>query len=90
MKEQDIPMLHDWLNRPHIVEWWGGGEVPPTIDTVVKKYLPRIGGQQSVKPYIAILGEEPIGYAQSYVAAESPAVYMRQTREEYERRQLSV
>lgn len=24
MSEEDIPMLHDWLGRPHIVEWWGG------------------------------------------------------------------
>ncbi|MBY9949081.1 GNAT family N-acetyltransferase, partial [Pseudomonas aeruginosa] len=23
MTERDLPMLHDWLNRPHIVEWWG-------------------------------------------------------------------
>ncbi|HCF9651648.1 TPA: AAC(6')-Ib family aminoglycoside 6'-N-acetyltransferase, partial [Pseudomonas aeruginosa] len=23
MTEHDLPMLHDWLNRPHIVEWWG-------------------------------------------------------------------
>ncbi|MDF4391239.1 GNAT family N-acetyltransferase, partial [Vibrio parahaemolyticus] len=26
MTERDLPMLHDWLNRPHIVEWWGGDE----------------------------------------------------------------
>lgn len=29
MTEHDIHMLHDWLNRPHIVEWWGG-ERPTT------------------------------------------------------------
>lgn len=22
MTERDLPMLHDWLNRPHIVECW--------------------------------------------------------------------
>ena len=25
-------MLHDWLNRPHIVEWWGNER--PSMDEV--------------------------------------------------------
>ncbi len=68
MTEHDLPMLHDWLNRPHIVEWWGGEDQRPTLDEVRQHYLPRTLGQESVTPYIAMLGEEPIGYAQSYVA----------------------
>ena len=71
MTEHDPPMLHDWLNRPHIVEWWGGEEERPTLDEVVEHYLPRVMAQDSVAPYIAMLGEEPIGYAQSYVALGS-------------------
>ncbi len=71
MTEQDLPMLHDWLNRPHIVEWWGGEAQRPTFDDVVKHYLPRVLAEESVTPYIAMLGAEPIGYAQSYVAAGS-------------------
>ena len=68
MTEQDLPMLHDWLNRPHIVEWWSGEEERPTLEEVLEHYLPRVLSQESVTPYIAMLGEEPIGYAQSYVA----------------------
>ena len=64
-------MLHDWLNRPHIVEWWGGEEERPTLNDVPEHYLPRVLAQESVTPYIAMLGEEPIGYAQSYVALGS-------------------
>ncbi|HHK7940953.1 TPA: AacA4 family aminoglycoside N(6')-acetyltransferase [Serratia marcescens] len=71
MCEQDLPMLHDWLNRPHIVEWWGGEEERPTLSDVLEHYLPRVLAQESVIPYIAMLGEEPIGYAQSYVALGS-------------------
>ena len=71
MTEHDLPMLHDWLNRPHIVEWWGGEEERPTLDEVREHYLPRVMAQDSVTPYIAMLGEEPIGYAQSYVALGS-------------------
>ena len=71
MTEQDLPMLHDWLNRPHIVEWWGGEAERPTLNDVLEHYLPRVLAKESVTPYIAMLGEEPIGYAQSYVALGS-------------------
>ncbi|MDF3737010.1 AacA4 family aminoglycoside N(6')-acetyltransferase [Enterobacter hormaechei] len=71
MTERDLPMLHDWLNRPHIVEWWGGDEERPTLDEVLEHYLPRAMAEESVTPYIAMLGEEPMGYAQSYVALGS-------------------
>lgn len=71
MTEQDLPMLHDWLNRPHIVEWWGGGSARPTLEEVYAKYLPRILAQDRVTPYIAMLEQAPIGYAQSYVALGS-------------------
>ena len=64
-------MLHEWLNRPHIVEWWGGEEERPTLDDILEHYLPRVLAQESVTPYIAMLGDEPIGYAQSYVALGS-------------------
>ena len=63
MNERDLPMLHDWLNRPHIVEWWGGEEERPTLDEVLEHYLPRVMAEESVTPFIAMLGQEPIGYA---------------------------
>jgi AacA4 family aminoglycoside N(6')-acetyltransferase len=71
MTERDVPMLHEWLNRPHIVEWWGGEEERPELDEVYKQYMPRVLAEESVTPYIAMLGNEPIGYAQSYVALGS-------------------
>lgn len=71
MTERDLPMLHDWLNRPHIVKWWGGEEEHPTLDEVLAHYRPRVLAEEAVTPYIAMLGDEPIGYAQSYVALNS-------------------
>jgi AacA4 family aminoglycoside N(6')-acetyltransferase len=71
MTERDLPMLHDWLNRPHIVEWWGGENERPTLDEVLAHYRPRVLAEEAVTPYIAMLGDEPIGYAQSYVALGS-------------------
>lgn len=71
MTEDDLPMLHDWLNRPHIVEWWGGEAERPSLDEVMADYQPRVLAQESVTSYIAMLGPEPIGYAQTYVALGS-------------------
>jgi AacA4 family aminoglycoside N(6')-acetyltransferase len=66
MTEHDLPMLHEWLNRPHIVEWWGGER--PTLEEVRMHYLPGVLSQERVTPYIGMIGNEPFAYAQSYVA----------------------
>jgi AacA4 family aminoglycoside N(6')-acetyltransferase len=66
MTEHDIPMLHGWLNRPHIVEWWDGE--PCTLEMIRAKYLPRVMAQERVTPYIGLLGATPFAYAQSYTA----------------------
>ncbi len=71
MTERDLPMLHEWLNRPHIAEWWGGDETRPTLEEVRQHYLPRVLAEEAITPYIAMLGHEPIGYAQSYIAMGS-------------------
>jgi aminoglycoside 6'-N-acetyltransferase-1b/aminoglycoside 6'-N-acetyltransferase-2 len=65
MTEQDLPMLHRWLNAPHIVEWWGGER--PTLEQVQRDYMLRVLARERVTPYIGMLGDEPFAYAQSYV-----------------------
>lgn len=72
MTESDIPMLHAWLQRPHIVQWWGGeAERPKALAETRSQYLPRVLAEEGVTPYIAMLGTRPVGYAQSYVAMGS-------------------
>jgi aminoglycoside 6'-N-acetyltransferase-1b/aminoglycoside 6'-N-acetyltransferase-2 len=67
LTESDLPLLYSWLNRPHVLEWWTG---EASLEEVRAKYLPRIGSG-TVRPYLAYLGSEPIGYIQSYVAVET-------------------
>jgi aminoglycoside 6'-N-acetyltransferase-1b/aminoglycoside 6'-N-acetyltransferase-2 len=69
MTEDDFPRLHDWLNRPHVLAWWGGEQ--QSLEAVREKYRPRVRGHEAVTPYIALLGDEPFGFAQSYVAMGS-------------------
>ena len=66
MTEHDIPLLHGWLNQPHVVEWWGGER--PSLEEVHAKYLPRVMAQERVVSYIGMLGDTPFAYAQSYIA----------------------
>ena len=72
MTEADIPMLYEWLQRPHIVQWWGGeAERPKSLAETRENYLPRVLAEERVTPYIAMLDGRPIGYAQSYIAMDS-------------------
>lgn len=68
MREDDIALFHEWLQRAHVVRWWAGDDAPPSLSETRAKYLPRILESQGVHPYIALLGDHPIGWAQSYVA----------------------
>jgi AacA4 family aminoglycoside N(6')-acetyltransferase len=66
MTDQDLPMLHEWLNRPHLVEWWGGDQ--PSLEEVRAQYSAGALALEKVTPYIGMLGDRPFAYAQSYVA----------------------
>jgi len=66
--ESDIPTLHEWIRRPHVVEWWGNGSGCRTLDETRSKYLRRLAHDSHVKPYIAVLSGHAIGFIQSYVA----------------------
>ena len=68
MCEEDIPALHEWLQRPHVAEWWGGDSVASSLDVTRARHLPRTLEKEGVFQYIALLEERPIGWAQSYVA----------------------
>jgi len=59
-------MLAEWLNRPHVAEWWTDCQ---NLTEVREQYLPTLADDSTVWPYIAYLESLPIGYIQSYVAA---------------------
>lgn len=66
---QDLPMLHVWLNRPHIVRWWGGER--PSLEQVREEYAPEVLAAERVTPWIGLLDGVPFAYAQSYVAMDA-------------------
>lgn len=60
-------MLFEWLRRPHLLEWWHSERSEAAVR---EKYLPRIQAPDGARPYIAMLGGEPAGYVQYYLACE--------------------
>ncbi len=64
----DLPVLHAWLQRPHVAEWWGH---PHTLQAVEAEYLPVVRGQSTTRAYTAWLNGQAVGFIQSYVVLGS-------------------
>ena len=66
----DLPLLHAWLNAPHVVA--GYSRVSSTPEDVAAKYGPRIAGTEPIHGYIASVAGRPLGYVQTYRIADFP------------------
>jgi len=58
LSHSDLPLLHEWLARPHVAEWWGE---PPSLEDVERDYF-----APAVRPFLAYQGDQPIGFIQVY------------------------
>lgn len=59
---EDLPLLHEWLNRPHVAEWWEGAV---GYDYVHESFTGDIANPM-IDPMLACLNGEPVGYVQVY------------------------
>ena len=66
LREQDLPLLLEWLNRPHVSEWWRG---EGSLDELRANYL-----QSDARPFFAYLDGDAVAYIQSYPAKERGVV----------------
>jgi aminoglycoside 6'-N-acetyltransferase-1b len=69
LEPADLRLMHEWLQRPHVKRWWRDRE---TYEEVVEHYLPSIEGDEPTDHYLALLGEEPIGYVETYLVSDYP------------------
>jgi RimJ/RimL family protein N-acetyltransferase len=65
----DLPLLHEWLARPHVAEWWKSGGSLADIESEFGPLTDE--GTSSTRGYIALRDGTPIGFIQSYVAMGS-------------------
>ena len=63
----DLPMLREWLARPHVAEWWGP---PQTLAELETEFAPSIAGTIRLRCFIARHGGDDIGYIQWYAPAD--------------------
>lgn len=70
LTEDDLPLLHGWLNAPHVVA--GYSRVHSTPEDVAAKYGPRIAGTEPVRGFVASVAGRPLGYVQVYRVADFP------------------
>jgi RimJ/RimL family protein N-acetyltransferase len=60
---RDLPLLHEWLTRPHVAEWWGA---PASRAEVEADYAPALAGTVPHWCYLAYAGGRPLGFIQAY------------------------
>jgi hypothetical protein len=61
MTRDELPLVHEWHQRPHVVRWW---TVRKTFEETEAHYLPTIEGTDSTHHYLALLDGEPLGMVQ--------------------------
>jgi RimJ/RimL family protein N-acetyltransferase len=69
MQVDDLRLLHEWLQRPHVLRWWSKHE---TYDDVVAYYGPAIDGSDPTDLYVVLLDDVPFGFVQTYAVADYP------------------
>jgi RimJ/RimL family protein N-acetyltransferase len=69
MTRGDLPLVHDWHQRPHVVRWW---TVRKTFKETEGHYLPTIEGTDPTQHYLALLDGESLGMIQTYLVSDYP------------------
>src|SRR5262249_2347029 len=67
-----LPLMYQWLQTPHVWEWWSEGRDAPVYYELVDKYGPCIRGEEPTDPYLICDAERPIGYIQTYLIRSFP------------------
>jgi len=72
----DLPLLHEWLNRAHVAEWW---EEQRDLEYVLQTFGADLGSPV-IHMFFACLAGEPVGYIQVYrVLGADPAWWTEET-----------
>lgn len=69
MTRDDLPLVHEWHQRPHVVRWW---TAHTTFEETENHYLPTIDGAEPTQHYLALLDGEPLGMVQTYLVSDYP------------------
>lgn len=68
LTDEDLPLLHRWLNEPGVVRWWEGDDV--SWDGVVRDY--SSANTEPTEYWIASVEGADVGWIQCYATADYP------------------
>jgi len=63
--ERHLPMLRDWLSRPHVSEWWDDP------DTEIDYIRDMLAGRDSTRPFLFSLDGDICGYIQYWFIGDA-------------------
>lgn len=66
LTDDDLPLLHRWLNDPGVVRWWEGDDV--SWDAIVRDY--GATSDDRTEHWIATVEGQPVGWIGCYAAAD--------------------
>ena len=64
LTDDDLDMMHAWLNDPDVVRWWEGDDV--SMPGVIATYSPTRRTPDSTEHWIAELDSQPVGWICSW------------------------
>jgi aminoglycoside 6'-N-acetyltransferase len=63
----DLPLLADWLARPHVARWW---REDPRLAAVEDRYRPCLDGRDPTELFVLEADGLPAGFFQRYLTAD--------------------
>ena len=69
VREEDLALLHDWLQREHVRRWWRDSR---TYDETVAHYAPSLRGEDQTDHYVIVLDGRDVGMIETYLVADHP------------------
>ena len=67
LREDDLPLVRDWLERPHVREWWRD-----SIDQSIAEYKQAMGGLDPSEHYLIVHDARAIGMIETYLVSDHP------------------
>lgn len=68
----DLSLLHTWLNRPHVHEWYDKDK-KNTLEEIKEKYGRKINKDEPTDGYLILYANQPVGYIQTAKVKDWPA-----------------
>lgn len=65
LSEADLPLMHRWLNTPHVNEWYGEGD--GSLACITEHYGPKIRGEEPTFGFLMLVDSAPVGFIQWYM-----------------------